>query len=105
MSKYQEALREVMAGECFKDCMMDGQEVTPASIADDMAAFAADMQRQLEQLASIGQYPELAAELLDELATKADILRKLAEARVKLAVAADEDGISFVQAPTGATLH
>lgn len=105
MSKYQAALQEVMAGECFKDCMLPGQEITPASIADEMAAFAAEIQRQLERLSTIGHYPELLAEAMDEIATNAGILRSLAEARVKLAEAAEEDGLYIVSAPVCATLH
>ncbi|SAK97873.1 hypothetical protein AWB79_07530 [Caballeronia hypogeia] len=105
MTKYQEALREVMTGDCFAGCMIEGQEVTPASIAEDMAVFADAIRRQLENLSSIGHYPELLAEAMDELATNAGILRTLAEARVKLVLAAEADGLCIVAAPEGATLH
>ncbi|MFM0518039.1 hypothetical protein PQR08_11465 [Caballeronia jiangsuensis] len=105
MSKYQAALQEVTASECFKDCLMDDQEITPANIAEDMAYIAADIARGLEKLERVGHCPYEAAELLDGLATQTDILRILAAARLKLAEAAAADGISIVPAPSGATLH
>ena len=105
MSKYQVALQEVMAGECFAGCLLPGQEVTPASIAGDMAAVSEEMQRQLARLGQVGAHPDLLTEALDELATNAGVLRSLAEARVTLALAAEADGLSFVATPEGATLH
>lgn len=105
MSNYQAALQEVMVGECFAGCLLPGQEVTPASIAENMAAVSKEMQCQLARLGQVGAYPELLTEALDELATNAGILRSLAEARVTLVLAAEADGLSFVAAPEGATLH
>lgn len=94
MSKYQEALQEVKAGECFAGCMMDQKDATPAGIAELIASIAADVQRGLEQLAG-NACPYDAAGLLDELATQADIMRVLAAARLKLLEAAAEDAVTL----------
>lgn len=105
MSKYQAALLEIMASESFEDCTLPGQQVSPASIADDIARLCSEMHGQLARLAQFREYPDLIVEAADELTTNAEVLRILAAAQLKLELAAEADGISAVAPPDGTTLH
>ncbi|WP_144110302.1 hypothetical protein [Paraburkholderia sp. BCC1886] len=105
MSRYQTALLEILATGGLEDCMSPGRAVSPASINDEVRQLCCDMQGQLARLAQFRDYPDLMLMAVDELIIDADVLRALAAARLKLELAAAEDGLQCVAAPEEAVLH
>ncbi|CAD6554265.1 hypothetical protein LMG28727_05677 [Paraburkholderia kirstenboschensis] len=105
MSRYQTVLLEILASEGFEDCMSPGAPVSSESIADEVTQLCADMQGQLARLAQFRDYPDLMLTAVDELMVNTDVLRVLAVARLKLELAAAEDGSRMLAAPEGAILH
>jgi hypothetical protein len=105
MSKYQTVLLELLTNESFEECLPSGLAVSSENIADEVTQLCADMQGQLARLAQFRDYPDLMLTAVDELMINADVLSVLAAARLRLELAAAEDGTRAVIVPEGAVLH
>ncbi|WP_345817058.1 hypothetical protein AAGS40_29345 (plasmid) [Paraburkholderia sp. PREW-6R] len=105
MSRYQTALLEILASEGFEECVSPGLAVSSESIANEVTQLCSDMQAQLLRLVQFHDYPDLMLTAVDELLVNADVLRVLAAARLKLEMAAAEDGSRVFAAPEGTVLH
>lgn len=94
MSNYKAAHAEVLTGELFAGCLIDGDGVSLASITEDIVSVCDHMQRQLVRLAAMAkrsQEWEILEEAVPEFAVNAEIVRGLSAARVKLANALLKD--------------